>query len=101
MPPEPLTEQETAEALGALPGWEVSGGALRRTYSFPGHLAAAAMVVHVSAIQEELDHHSEQTLGYDSLAVSVNTHSAGGAITAKDTELARRVEEVAAGHGAV
>ena len=100
MSPEPLSDDEITDALRALPGWEVVGGALRRTYAFSGHLPAAAMVVHVAALQEELNHHSEQTLGYASLAISVHTHSVGGAVTRLDTELAARIEEIAPGHGA-
>ncbi len=58
------------------------------------------MVVHVAQVQEELDHHSDLTLGYDTVSLAVHTHSAGGAVTEKDVELARRVEDLATGHGA-
>jgi 4a-hydroxytetrahydrobiopterin dehydratase len=100
MAPRALTEQQTEEALAALPGWTTDGDSITRTYSFSKHLPAAAMVVHVAAIQEELNHHSDMALGYDKLSVTVNTHSVGGRITEKDIELARRVEDIAAGHGA-
>jgi 4a-hydroxytetrahydrobiopterin dehydratase len=63
-------------------------------------MPAAAMVVHVAAVQEELNHHSEMSLGYNKLSVMVNTHSVGGRVTEKDIELARRIEEIAPGHGA-
>jgi 4a-hydroxytetrahydrobiopterin dehydratase len=100
MAPEPLSEQQTDEALAGLPGWQREGDGIARVYSFGGHLPAAAMVMHVSAIQEELNHHSELQLGYNKVAVSVTTHSAGGKVTDKDFELARRIEEIAPGHGA-
>jgi 4a-hydroxytetrahydrobiopterin dehydratase len=100
MAPEPLSEQQTDEALAALPGWRREGEGIARDYSFDGHLPAAAMVLHVSAIQEELNHHSEMRLGYNTVALTVTTHSAGGKVTDKDLTLARRVEEIAPGHGA-
>jgi 4a-hydroxytetrahydrobiopterin dehydratase len=100
MAPQALTRQQTDEALAGLPGWSTDGDSIARTYSFAGHLPAAAMVIHVAAIQEELNHHSEMTLGYAKLSLTVNTHSVGGQVTEKDIELARRVEEIAAGHGA-
>ena len=100
MAPEALSPEATREALAALPGWTTDGDSIARTYSFAGHLPAAAMVVHLAAIQEELNHHSEATLGYNKLSVTVNTHSVGGRVTEKDLELARRIEDVAAGHGA-
>ncbi len=56
--------------------------------------------MHIAGIQEELDHHSDLTLGYHTVSLSVNTHSAGGAVTDKDFALARRVEDIAPGHGA-
>ena len=100
MAPEALTPQQTEEALAGLPGWTSDGDSIARTYSFARHLPAAAMVVHVAAVQEELNHHSEMSLGYNKLSVTVNTHSVGGRVTEKDIELARRIEEIAPGHGA-
>ncbi|GGO43997.1 putative pterin-4-alpha-carbinolamine dehydratase [Streptomyces daqingensis] len=100
MAPEALSRQQTEEALAGLPGWTTDGESISRTYSFAKHLPAAAMVVHVAAIQEELNHHSEMSLGYSKLSVTVNTHSAGGKVTDKDVQLARRIEEIAPGHGA-
>jgi 4a-hydroxytetrahydrobiopterin dehydratase len=58
------------------------------------------MVVHIAQVQDELDHHSDLTLGYNTVSLAVHTHSAGGAVTGKDIELARRVEDLAPGHGA-
>ncbi|OEV04179.1 4a-hydroxytetrahydrobiopterin dehydratase [Streptomyces oceani] len=99
MAPEPLSAQQTDEALSELPGWRAEDGRLARDYAFRGHLPAAAMVIHVAAIQEELGHHSDLTLSYNTLSVTVNTHSVGGRITELDVALARRIEEIAAGHG--
>lgn len=100
MAPQPLTPEETEQALAGLPHWTTDGDSLSRSYSLSGHLPAAAMAVHVAAIQEELDHHSELTLGYNSLSVTVSTHSVGGRITELDVALARRIEQIAPGHGA-
>ncbi|MFF9478736.1 4a-hydroxytetrahydrobiopterin dehydratase [Streptomyces sp. NPDC014733] len=98
--PEPLSDQDIAARLGELPGWTVSEGLLRRGYHFAGHFPAAAMVIHIAQIQEELGHHADLTLGYNRLAIAVNTHSVGGRITALDFGLAHRIEAVAAAHGA-
>ncbi|MGY5628446.1 4a-hydroxytetrahydrobiopterin dehydratase [Streptomyces sp. UC1A3] len=100
MPVEPLSQKEIEERLAELPGWSLDDGRLTRTYRLGSHFAATAMVVHVAQVQEELDHHSDLTLGYDTVSLAVNTHSAGGAVTEKDVELARRVEDLATGHGA-
>ncbi|MDT0387987.1 MULTISPECIES: 4a-hydroxytetrahydrobiopterin dehydratase [Streptomyces] len=100
MPVEPLSQKEIEDRLAELPGWTLDGDRLTRSYRLGSHFAATAMVVHIAQVQEELDHHSDLTLGYDTVSLSVHTHSAGGAVTEKDFELARRVEDLAPGHGA-
>lgn len=100
MPVEPLSQKEIEDRLAELPGWSVEDGRLARSYRLADHFAATAMVVHVAQVQQELDHHSDLTLGYNTVALSVHTHSAGGALSEKDFELARRVDALAAGHGA-
>ncbi|MGW7414061.1 4a-hydroxytetrahydrobiopterin dehydratase [Streptomyces sp. NPDC054863] len=97
---EPLSQKEIEDRLRELPGWSLEGDRIARTYRLGTHFAAAAMVVHVAGIQDELDHHSDLVLSYRTLALSVNTHSAGGAVTEQDFELAHRVEDIAPGHGA-
>ncbi|MFB7590738.1 4a-hydroxytetrahydrobiopterin dehydratase [Streptomyces sp. NPDC056169] len=100
MPTQPLSQKEIEDRLRELPGWSVEGDRLSRTYRLGDHFAATALVVHVAQIQQELGHHSDLTLGYNTVALSVNTHSAGGAVTEKDFALAERVEVIAPGHGA-
>ncbi|MEV4428565.1 4a-hydroxytetrahydrobiopterin dehydratase [Streptomyces sp. R-07] len=100
MPTQPLSQKEIEDRLRELPGWSVDTDRLTRTYRLGDHFAATALVVHVAQIQQELDHHSDLTLGYNTVALAVNTHSAGGAVTEKDFELADRVERIAPGHGA-
>lgn len=97
---EPLSQKEIEDRLAELPGWSVEGDRLTRSYRLGSHFAAAALVMHIAGIQDELDHHSDLTLGYNTVSLSVHTHSAGGAVTAKDFGLARKVEDIAPGHGA-
>ncbi|MFC9094896.1 4a-hydroxytetrahydrobiopterin dehydratase [Streptomyces sp. NPDC002387] len=97
---EPLSQKEIEDRLAELPGWSQEGDRIARSYRFGSHFAATAMVVHIAQVQEELDHHSDLTLGYNTVAVTVNTHSVGGAVTELDFRLARRIEELAPGHGA-
>ncbi|MFC5799226.1 4a-hydroxytetrahydrobiopterin dehydratase [Streptomyces formicae] len=100
MPTEPLSQKEIEDRLRELPGWSQEGDRIARTYRLGTHFAATALVVHVAQIQDELNHHSDLTLGYNTVNLTVNTHDAGGAITDRDFELARRVETVAPNHGA-
>ncbi|MFI5808330.1 4a-hydroxytetrahydrobiopterin dehydratase [Streptomyces sp. NPDC051561] len=100
MAQEPLSQKEIEDRLRELPGWSLEESRIARTYRLGTHFAAAAMVVQVAAIQDELDHHADLLLSYRTLSLSVNTHSAGGAVTELDFALARRVEDIAPGLGA-
>ncbi|MBD0716198.1 4a-hydroxytetrahydrobiopterin dehydratase [Streptomyces sp. CBMA370] len=100
MPTQPLSQKEIEDRLRELPGWSVGDDRLTRSYRLADHFAATALVVHVAQIQQDLNHHSDLTLGYDTVSLAVRTHSAGGALTDKDFELAERVESIAPGHGA-
>ncbi|MFE4533597.1 4a-hydroxytetrahydrobiopterin dehydratase [Streptomyces scopuliridis] len=100
MATEPLSQNEIEDRLRELPGWSVENGLLSRTYRLGTHFAATAMVVHIAQTQEELNHHSALTLGYHTVSLAVSTHDAGGALTVRDFELARRVEAFAPAHGA-
>ncbi|MCX4885025.1 MULTISPECIES: 4a-hydroxytetrahydrobiopterin dehydratase [unclassified Streptomyces] len=97
---EPLSQKEIEDRLAELPGWSLDGDRITRSYRLGTHFAATAMVVHIARIQEELGHHSDLTLGYNTVSLSVNTHSAGGKVTELDFGLARKVEDLAQGHGA-
>ncbi|KAF4409671.1 MULTISPECIES: 4a-hydroxytetrahydrobiopterin dehydratase [Streptomyces] len=98
MAPEPLSRQEIDNALAELPGWSAPGDRLERTYTFEGHLSAAATVAQIARVQETLNHHADLTLSYNKLKVSVNTHSVGGKITELDLELAHRIEQICVEH---
>lgn len=103
MPPyaEPLSHKEIEDRLAELPGWSLAddGATLERTYRLP-HLPGAVFVVHIAQIQDEVNHHSDLTLGYNTVAVAVTTHAAGGRLTNKDFDLARRIQDIAPAHGA-
>ncbi|MFJ6512633.1 4a-hydroxytetrahydrobiopterin dehydratase [Streptomyces sp. NPDC091406] len=100
MSAEPLSPSETDRRLESLPGWAREGDRITRTFRLPSHFAAAALTVHIAQIQDELNHHSDLTLGYNTVALSVHTHDAGVAITEKDLTLAARVAAAAPAHGA-
>ncbi|MFG3408458.1 4a-hydroxytetrahydrobiopterin dehydratase [Streptomyces sp. NPDC048142] len=100
MSAEPLSPTEIERRLVSLPGWALEGDRITRTFRLPSHFAAAALTVHIARIQDELNHHSDLTLGYNTVALSVHTHDAGGAVTEKDLALATRVASAAPAHGA-
>ncbi|MCT2547135.1 MULTISPECIES: 4a-hydroxytetrahydrobiopterin dehydratase [Streptomyces] len=99
MPAAPLSQQEIEDRLGDLPGWSLDGDRITCTYRLHSHFAALGLTAHVAAIQDELNHHSDLTLGYNTVSLSVNTHDAGDVVTENDLKLAARVAAIADGHG--
>lgn len=94
MAPSKLTTPKIKAALARLSGWKLVNDKLHREYRFSdfvhafGFMATAAMVV------ESLGHHPEWSNVYDRVTVDLTTHDAGG-VTAKDVELALKLEEIA------
>lgn len=90
-----LSDAEVARALEALPGWSVADGKLSRTYRFAdfveawGFLSAAALLV------QAMDHHPEWSNVYSTVRIELVTHDVKG-ISARDTELAGKLEALAA-----
>ncbi len=88
----PLTETELAAALETTPTWYVADGKLTTLRELPTFLEAIAFVRQVAELAEELDHHPDIDIRWRTVALAVNTHDSGGAITARDVALARRVD---------
>ena len=90
----PLTPAEIAAALPALPGWTHERDALAKEFRFADFRQALAFMVRVGFEAEAMDHHPDWTNVYNRVAIRLNTHDAGGRVTAKDLDLARRIEAV-------
>ena len=98
MKPLSLTPTEIEAALVTLPGWRCERDALAKEFEFQNFREAMAFMLRVSYEAEALDHHPEWSNVYRRVAVRLNTHSAGGKVTAKDVELAKRMEKLAGVH---
>jgi len=86
-----LDETAIAAALVSLPGWEMDGGAIRKTLKFPEFMAAIRFVNSIAEIAEAADHHPDITVNYTRVTFVCSTHSAGG-VTAKDFRLATAID---------
>lgn len=74
--------------------WHEVHGALERTYEFGSFDEAIAFVNRIAALAEVERHHPEIAIAYRNVTLRWTTHSAGG-ITERDSELARRSDEIA------
>jgi 4a-hydroxytetrahydrobiopterin dehydratase len=89
-----LTEKEIEAALASLSGWRFEGEALAKTFEFGSFREALSFMVRAGFEAEDLNHHPEWTNVYNKVAIRLNTHDAGGKVTAKDVELATRFEKI-------
>jgi 4a-hydroxytetrahydrobiopterin dehydratase len=91
-----LEENEIDAALRDLPEWRRDGDALVRVITVPGGFSdAIAFVARLAAAADQADHHPDVAISWNRVTVRWSTHSAGG-ITARDVEMARRTDEIAA-----
>lgn len=74
--------------------WQEVDGKLTKSFTFASFLDGIAFVQQVGALAEELDHHPDIDIRWRTVTLAVNTHDAGNVITAKDHELAARVEDL-------
>ena len=90
----PLTSAEIDTVLATLPGWAMEDDTLVKTYRFGSFREAMGFVTRVAFEAEELNHHPELTNVYNRVRLALTTHDAGNRVTAKDVELAQRVEHI-------
>jgi 4a-hydroxytetrahydrobiopterin dehydratase len=89
-----LTEQELRSALAGLPEWSIVDDKLHREYKFRDFTYAFGFMATAATSIEKRNHHPEWFNVYNRVTVDLTTHDSGG-ITAKDTELAAALEEIA------
>ena len=94
MASQPLTPAEIKTALAALPGWTWEKEALAKTFKFGSFREAMSFMTRVAFEAEAMDHHPDWTNIYNRVAIRLNTHDAGGKVTVKDTELARKIQAI-------
>jgi 4a-hydroxytetrahydrobiopterin dehydratase len=89
-----LADAEVQTFLKKWPGWELEGGALKKTYAFGDFRAAMAFVNRVADAAEAADHHPDIDIRYNKVSLRLVTHDAGG-LTERDTALAAQAEHFA------
>jgi 4a-hydroxytetrahydrobiopterin dehydratase len=94
-----LSADEVAGVLAELDGWAGDTAAIARTVEAPSFPAAIRLVAEVAQAAEDADHHPDIDIRWRKVTFALSTHSAGG-VTAKDTALARRIDELAQAHEA-
>jgi 4a-hydroxytetrahydrobiopterin dehydratase len=95
--PQVLDDTEIDRRLTDLTDWSRDGNAIRRSVKAADFPTAIKIVDDVAKVAEEMDHHPDIDIRWRTLHFTLSTHDAGG-ITALDTDLAQRIDEIAEAH---
>jgi 4a-hydroxytetrahydrobiopterin dehydratase len=89
-----LTDDEITAGLASLPGWERAGDAITCTVRRDDFRGAMLYVGAVAFVAEEANHHPDILVRWNTVTLTLSTHSAGG-LTAADIALAGRISALA------
>ena len=88
-----LSDDEVQRRLSDLPGWERDGSAIKRRFKFEDFQASVDFVNRITPAAEEMNHHPDLAISWNTVDVTLSTHSEGG-LTDSDFELAHQIDQL-------
>jgi Pterin-4a-carbinolamine dehydratase len=89
-----LSESEIEARLAELSDWERSGEAIVKKFQRGDFAGSVEFVSSLLAPAEAMNHHPDLEISWDTVTVTISTHSEGG-LTAADFELAGKIDALA------
>lgn len=86
-----LSDTEIEAGLAGLPGWERKGEAISKSFGCGDFVGSVRFVASLVEPAEAMNHHPDLEISWDTVTVTISTHSEGG-VTAADLELAGKVD---------
>ena len=92
-----LSDEEIESKLRGLDGWQrdthsgTGGDAITRAVKEDDFKGSVAFVNRVMPVAEAMNHHPDLAISWDTVTVTISTHSEGG-LTQNDFELAARID---------
>jgi 4a-hydroxytetrahydrobiopterin dehydratase len=86
-----LEDSEIESRLADLDGWERAGEAIRKEFKRDDFVGSVKFVDALVEPAEDMGHHPDVEISWDTVTVTISTHSQGG-LTANDFELAARLD---------
>jgi 4a-hydroxytetrahydrobiopterin dehydratase len=86
-----LSEDEIRARLSGLDGWALVDGAISKRFVFKDFLESVLFVNRITGAAEAANHHPDLAISWNTVTVTLVTHSEGG-VTAADLALAAQVE---------
>lgn len=88
-----LTDAEIEERLAGLSGWKREGEAIEKSFECGDFVGSVRFVESVVRPAEKMNHHPDLAISWDTVTVTISTHSEGG-LTAGDFELAAKIDSL-------
>jgi 4a-hydroxytetrahydrobiopterin dehydratase len=89
-----LSDAEVEEKLSGLSGWERKGAAIEKSFKRDDFVGSVRFVEGLVEPAEEMNHHPDIAISWDTVTVTISTHSESG-LTAADFELAEKIDALA------
>lgn len=89
-----LNDAEIEKKLASLSGWERSGEVIQKSFKRGDFVGSVRFVSSLVEPAEEMNHHPDVDVSWDTVTVKISTHSEGG-LTAADFELAGKIDALA------
>jgi 4a-hydroxytetrahydrobiopterin dehydratase len=89
-----LGDDEIEAKLAELDGWERAGAPIVKEFKQGDFVGSVKFVDALAAPAEAMGHHPDLQISWDTVTVTISTHSEGG-LTAADFELAAKIDAVA------
>jgi len=86
-----LEQDEIDSRVQALEGWSREGEAITKDFERGDFTGSVGLVNEIAPIAEEMGHHPDLAISWDTVTVTITTHSEGG-LTDADFELAQRID---------
>lgn len=89
-----LNNEQIDDRLADLDGWSRDGDTITKQFKRGDFVGAVELVKAVVEPAEEMGHHPDLEISWETVTVSITSHSEGG-LTADDFELASRIDQLA------
>ena len=89
-----LGDAEIEERLAGLAGWRRSGETIEKEFKREDFVGSVRFVDSLVGLAEGMNHHPDLAISWDTVTVTLSTHSEGG-LTAADFELAAKIDALA------
>jgi 4a-hydroxytetrahydrobiopterin dehydratase len=88
-----LNDDQIRERLEGLEGWEREGDSIKKDFKLEDFKGSVDFVNRLTPVAEEMNHHPDLEISWNTVTVSISTHSEGG-LTENDFELAGKIDSL-------